>query len=308
MTRSTSPNGQEAEAKNQLNRRLEARAARLSVEVDELSDMDYCAVVFSTDVEGEERWLAEERADEERAARRARRAANDPRYAANIEREVITRRVWREQAPRRMRVPTQREWAECHPDAPPKLYRLLRSTAERQNAAASREWPKLLRRALRGHRGAMAARSRAVRSVPLGSRSRGAGRPAARRSARSSARSGDSDGGDSSPGDSGEENPLSPGRWCACGCGNDLIGRRPQTLYASDACRKRAERATTEPTEQERTAALIEALAASTTAREALTAFVELEPSERFLVVGALELDDDDALKLVLAPQPLAVA
>lgn len=308
MTRSTSPNGQEAEAKNyELTQRLEARAARLGVEVDALSDRDHCAVLHSDDVEGEERWLAEERADEERAARRARRAADDPRHAAKIEREVITRRVWREQAPQRTRVPTQREWVERHPDAPPKHYRLFRSIAERQNAVASRERPKLLRRALRGHRGAMAARSRAVRSVPLGSRSRGVGRPRPR-GPRSSTRGGPSGSDGPSPGDSGEGDAPTPGRRCACGCGDDLIGRRPQTLYASDACRKRAERATPERTEQERTAALIEALAASTTAREALTAFVELGLSERSLVVEALELEGDDALKLVLAPQPLAVA
>jgi hypothetical protein len=32
------------------------------------------------------------------------------------------------------------------------------------------------------------------------------------------------------------------GRFCECGCGADLTGRRPQTIFATEACRKRASR------------------------------------------------------------------
>lgn len=66
--------------------------------------------------------------------------------------------------------------------------------------------------------------------------------PGSRR--RTSSRS--SGGGDSGDSD-GESDPDSASRTCACGCGASLTGRRPQTIYDIDACRKRAERATEAP-------------------------------------------------------------
>lgn len=45
--------------------------------------------------------------------------------------------------------------------------------------------------------------------------------------------------------DPGGEPPPAE-RPCPCGCGADLADRRPQTLYASDACRKRIARSSLE--------------------------------------------------------------
>src|SRR4051794_19790643 len=94
-----------------------------AVPLDELTDseLEEVAAIGETRPERLE-WAAAVRADDVYAARRARRRAVDPRFAARVERDVAVRRAVRETAGGRMRIPTESEWTERHPDLPRRLY------------------------------------------------------------------------------------------------------------------------------------------------------------------------------------------
>ncbi len=76
--------------------------------------------------------------------------------------------------------------------------------------------------------------ARVKRALPRRARSTigGRRRPGVRRTARAAAPPGGDDGSD-------QPGPESGPRICACGCGESLEGRRPQTRFFDDACRNR---------------------------------------------------------------------
>lgn len=175
----------------------------------------------------------------------------------------------------------------------------------RRNAAEHEAW-RAERRARRvSVRRGVHLRQAAARKAPSGAtpRTGRAQREATNARTRGSRRSSASASGSrGSPDDLADPEPSS--RRCACGCGADLSGRRPQTVYATDTCRKRSERATQARVDRDHAAHLLARLAASTTARDALEAFVGLSVDEREIVVEALGLDGDadDRRRLVFTP------
>ena len=175
----------------------EARIHDHTVPPAQLADaeLEAFAVPGATRAE-RERWVLDARADELYADRLARRAAADPHYAAHLAWQAAERRVWREQAWRRMRAPTEREWAAR--GLPPKLWGAVADFAEVVNANAKRERPGLVCHAVRRDRRASVAPSHRRAACRRTSR-RGAGRPARRARGASRARSGDDGAGEPPP-------------------------------------------------------------------------------------------------------------
>jgi hypothetical protein len=95
----------------------------------------------------------------------------------------------------------------------------------------------------------------------------------------------------------GDPDPPSE-RSCECGCGADLAGRRPQTLYASEACRKRTGRAELKPPP-----ARLKDRLASMGQDEALVAWRQLGAPERAELVDLLDLPrSEEMLLAIVAP------